>query len=373
VPLTRSRRLTGGAVTLAAGVVVASAAVASLPATTAIAAPAPRPVAASVSPAAAAASYLVRRLQGPHRNHYSSSYRSGGRTVTYVNYGETADAALSMDAAGVAQTAAKRVTRYLERHVGSYVLGHYSPGQAGKLALLAEAQHVGPRHFGGTNLLNAIRSSEGRGDAKRGEYQQNPAGTPTDFEFFSTASQALAMLALAEAPHTPGQPNHAAQVFLRHQQCANGGFPTQLLSDPTTACRAGSDVDSTGYAVQALLASGEKKAAGRGLDFLRKAQHGNGGFGAQGSDANSTAIAVEALVAGHRHLHGAVAWLRRHQVGCSGKAARRGAVNFQQGYDASASLLASSQAGVALAAKSLASVSRKGASPGVARFGCPAR
>jgi hypothetical protein len=50
---------------------------------------------------------------------------------------------------------------------------------------------------------------------------------------------------------------------------------------------------------------------------------------------------------------------------------RRGAVNFQQGYDKAASLLATSQAGTALAGKSLTQISRKGARKATPRISCP--
>jgi hypothetical protein len=377
VPVNPSHRLTGGAAMLAGGVAVASLAFASLPANASVAASAtPNPhttSARSLPPAAAAASYLVGRLGGKHHNHYTSSFTSGGKTTTYVNYGETIDAALSMDAAGVAQGAVKRVTTYLENHVAGYAgtaKTGYLPGQIGKLMLIAEAQHAPLKSFGGANLPAELKSTEGLGDAKTGEYQQNPTGTPPDFEYFSTTSQALAMLGLADSATGSAQPDHAAKSFLKAQQCANGGFPTQLLADRKTACKAGSDIDSTGYAVQALLASGNIAAADRGVRYLLKVQHSGGGFGPHGGNANSTALAVEALAAAHKSLGGAVTWLQHHQVGCSGRAGRRGAVNFQQGYDAAASLLATSQAGTALARSPLATIDRKGAVKATPKIRC---
>jgi hypothetical protein len=372
VSFTHSHRRARG-LTLAGGVAVASLAVASLPAVAASAsAPARRPAAVGNQPAAAAAaSYLVSRLEGPHHNHYSSSFNG----QSFPSYGETADAAMSMDAAGVAQRAVGRITKYLQHNVSSYAGTRqfgFSPGAIGKLMLLAEAQHVSVRHFGGTNLVREVRSTEGLGDAKRGEYQQNPPGTPKDEEFVSTVSQALAMLALAESPKSNAQPDRAARRFLIAQQCRDGGFPSQLLSHPKTACKAGSDIDSTGYAVQALLATRNPAAAKRGVRFLQKAQRRDGSFGATGGgNANSTAIAVEALVAAHKSLGKAIHWLRGQQVGCGGHPAHRGAVNFQQGYDPAASLIATSQAATALARKSLAQVDRKGAHQATPRISCP--
>jgi hypothetical protein len=368
VSLNPSRARTGGALTLAGGVAVASLALASLPA--AGSAPASRPAGHSLPAAAAAAAYLVGQLDGRHHDHYTSSFASGGRTVHVVSYGETADAAMSMDAAGVSQRAVRRITRFLAHHVTAYAgtaRTGFSPGAIGKLMLLAEAQHVRVRHFGHRNLVAELTSTEGLRDAKPGEYQQNPVGTPKDQEFVSTTSQALAMLGLTQTSRRPDQP---ARRFLVAQQCANGGFPSQLLTSPKRACRAGSDIDSTGYAVQALLASGNRAAARRGVRFLDRRQHADGGFGIGGGNANSTAIAVEALVAAHRSPRGAVGWLKRRQVGCSAHRNRRGAVNFQHGYDPASSLLATSQAGTALSRKSLVAVDRKGARRATPRISC---
>jgi hypothetical protein len=370
VSLTHPHRRTRGGLTLAGGVAVASLAFASLPATAASATPAPRPAAVGNQPAAAAAaSYLVGQLGGRHHDHYSSSFNG----QSFPSYGETADAAMSMDAAGVAQRAVGRITSYLQHNVAGYAgtkqFG-FSPGAIGKLMLLAEAQHEKVRHFGGANLVREVLSTEGLRDAKRGEYQQNPVGTPKKFEFVSTTSQALAMLALAESAKSSAQPDRAAKHFLVAQQCRDGGFPSQLLTSPKRACKAGSDIDSTGYAVQALLATGNPLAAQRGVRFLQKSQNGNGGFGIAGGNANSTAIAVEALVAGHKSPGRAIHWLKGQQVGCAGRAGRRGAVNFQQGFDPAASLLATSQAATALARTSLAEIDRTGAHKATPRISC---
>jgi hypothetical protein len=335
------------AVAVASGVAVASLAAPSA------AAKATTP--ATTNPAAAAAGYLARQLVGPKHDHYTGSFKEGKKTVTFVNYGETADAILSMDAAGVAQAAAARATRYLEEHVRLYAgksAATYAPGPIGKLLLVAEAQHVDIHSFGVANLTAELASTEGVRGASPGEYQQNPAGTPAKFDFFSTVSQALGVLSLADDPNTGRQPTPAAVTFLAGQQCKNGGYPTQLLSNPVTACASGQDVDSTAYAVQALIAAGSHTAAAKGLAWLHKAEHVNGSFGTP-ANANSTALALEALIDAHRSRAKPAAWLVSHQIGCSGSVAHRGAVAFEKKYDASA-LLATSQAGAALAGKPLA-------------------
>ena len=322
-------------------------------------------------PAAAAAGYLARQLTGRHHDHYDGSYLSGKRTIVYVNYGETADAILSMDAAGVAQRAAARATRYLEKHVRAYA-GHsaatYAPGPIGKLLLVAEAQHVDVHSFGGLNLVSALDSTEGVRGAAGGEFQQNPKGTPAKYDYFSTVSQALAVLGLADSPHPADRPDAAAVTFLAGQRCAGGGYPTELLSSPAAACAAGKDIDSTGYAIQALLAAGSP--ATEDLSWLRSVEHPNGGFD-HSANANSTALAIQALVAGGKRVGKPEAWLVAHQVGCSAPADRRGAVKFQGTYDASA-LLATSQAGAALAGKPLAAIDKAGARAAAPVLSCPA-
>jgi hypothetical protein len=360
---------------IAAVAITSGVAVVSLAAPPANARPAPKAaVPATRAPAAAAAGYLARHLVGRHHDHYDGSYISGGKKVVYVNYGETADAVLSMDAAGVAQAAAHRATAFLEAHVKGYA-GHnaatYAPGPIGKLLLVAEAQHANVLSFGGLNLVAAVAATEGVRGAAPGEYQQNPAGTPPTFDYTSTTSQALAILGLADSPSAAGQPDAAAVTFLASQQCPDGGFPTQILATVATSCQAPRDVDSTGYAIQALLATGVHAAALPALAWLTKAEHANGGFGTP-ANANSTALAVQALLAGHRSVTKPLAWLRKHQVGCSGRIARRGAVAFETTYDASA-LLATSQAGAALAGKPLGWIDRTGARAAAPVLSCRAR
>jgi hypothetical protein len=314
--------------------------------------------------AQAAAGYLVGRLVGHHHNHLDESYVDNGTTVSYPAYGEDADTVLSLDAAGTAQSAAGRVTSYLEKHVTGYIgtSPHFSPGAIGKLLLVAAAQHVDARSFGGQDLVKDLTGTEGASGAAAGEFQQG--------SFASTTSDALAVLGLADTRNASGQPDAAAVHYLASRQCTDGGFPSEISGTTAASCAAGSDVDSTGYAVQALFAVQSKPAARSGLSFLRHARHGNGGFGSGGtSNANSTAIAVEALVAAHAGVTKAVGWLQGRQLGCSAGRSRRGAVRFESSYDSSAQL-ATSQAGVALARASLATVDRGGAHRATPTLSC---
>ena len=359
-------------IAVSSGVAVASLA---LPCLISIsAASAKTPPTTTTNASAAAAGFLARQLQGKHHDHYIGSYSCGTakkpKTCTFINYGETADAILSMDAAGVAQAPATRATSYLEKNVKSYVGAtedSYSPGAIGKLMLVAEAQHVSLSSFGGVNLLKAISATEGVRGASPGEYQQNAAGTPDNFLFFSTVSQALPILALADSAADDTQPDAAAVSFLVAQQCADGGYPSQLLTDTAAACTAGEDVDSTGYAAQALLAAGSQ-ASQQALSWLAKHENADGGFG-KPSNANSTAIAIEALVAGHRLVRKATVWIMARQLRCNAKPGVRGAVKFENKFDSSA-LLATSQAGAALALRPLSWIDKNGASSAAPALKC---
>lgn len=315
--------------------------------------------------AKAAAGYLARSLQGKNHDHYATVYAG----TTYPSFGQTADAVLSMDAAGAAQAAAARATDYLAAHVDDYARGTptYYPGSLAKLILVALAQHRDVHDFGDVDLVDKLVESEGADGAPTGEFQQNP-GYPSDSYVIS---QALPVLALALAADAPDQPDAAAVSFLIGQQCANGGFASLIRDDTSTDCTS-NDVDATGYAVQALLAAGQKVAATRGLDFLAQTRNADGGYGTaagEASNANSTALALQALVAGHRHAGSALRWLRRHQILCGGKAVRIGAVTFQESYD-DAALRATSQAGAALAGKPLAWIDRTGSYRAAPTYDC---
>ncbi|WP_440899308.1 LPXTG cell wall anchor domain-containing protein [Actinosynnema sp.] len=134
--------------------------------------------------------------------------------------------------------------------------------------------------------------------------------------------------------------------YLVGQACADGGFPQKLEQ---ATCE--SDVDTTGYAAQALLATGRATEAGKALDWLTSAQGANGGFAdlspAPKPNANSTGLAAQALRVGGRGAAAdrAVAFLTGLQVGCSGAEANRGASAYDStGFDAATATRATAQA-----------------------------
>jgi hypothetical protein len=310
-------------------------------------------------PAAAAAGFLARQLAA-HGHHLVVEFDG----KKFPDYGETADAILSIDAAGVAQNEAAAATRYLEQAVADYLGGaapNIYPGSAAKLLLVAEAQHVNPENFGGVDLVGAIVGTEGGGGAPAGEYQN-----PSDTQFTaSVLVQSLSVLALADSSVT-ASPSANAVSFLAGQQCANGSFQVAIRTDTSVDCAVSdNDIDTTAYAIQALLAAGAHAPANAAAKWLVSVRNTNGGWGetpTAATEANSTALAVQALIATHRSATSGLKWLLSHQQGCKAKPAQRGAVRSHgHKYNAGTDIRATSQAGAALALRPLGWIDRNGA------------
>ena len=111
-----------------------------------------------------------------------------------------------------------------------------------------------------------------------------------------TAFAILALRAAGDGPHSATV--SAAARWLSRQQDGDGGFGFATKG-------AGSDVDDTAAAMQALAAAGlrGRPAMARGVAFLRRAQDLDGGYPQQQggtSNAQSTAWAVQALIAAGR-------------------------------------------------------------------------
>jgi hypothetical protein len=358
------------ALAVASGVAVASlAAPAAAHPSAATAAPTTK------SPAAAAAGFLARHLVGAHKDHLLYA------GTTYTDDGGTADAILSMDAAGYAQAAAGRATKWLESDAANYAYGKatgsgpdgWYPGAVAKLLLVAEAQHVNPKKFGGTDLTADLIGDEGAGGTPAGQFQN-----PADLTYGqSVLDQALAVLALSDTTAVSGQPDVAAVDFLAGQQCADGEFQDAIRTNTALDCTDTGDTDTTAYAAQALIAGGDRGAAQSAVAWLQSHENANGGWpasGATSSNANSTAIAVEALLAAHKTAGKGIAWLATRQFGCSAKAADRGAIAYtakSTTYNAGSDVLATTQAGVALAGKPLAWVDKQGAHAATPVLACP--
>lgn len=240
------------------------------------------PVAAAASPTAAASAYLAGNLV--NGDHLTNSFGD--------DYGLTADLAIALAAADDQDAALAKVVKFLAAHVADYAdpagantafPGPYG-GAVGKLALVAEITGQDPHHFGGFDLLQTLTDNVCTGP-------NASCGAAGDFfGAFSTISQSLAVLALARAGVTPPA---ATITRLTGMQCPDGGFSTDLFS---TTCS--SEVDTTGYAVQALsLVAGTGTVVGNARGYLLAAQQPDGGFnGAAAENANSTGLATQGLI-----------------------------------------------------------------------------
>ncbi|MGH3743930.1 MAG: prenyltransferase/squalene oxidase repeat-containing protein, partial [Mycobacteriales bacterium] len=240
---------------------------------------------------AAGAAYLVRQLVGG--DHLESTFDG----ATYANYGGTADLAIALASTGTQDGSLAKVLAYLLAHTADYAdpggtaasfPGPYS-GAVGKLAVVAEITGQDPRSFGGFDLISTLTSHVCTAPDTAGNC--TAAG---DFsQAYSTVSQAFDVLALARAGV---EPPVSAVARLEQLQCPDGGFSSTLITAGQTCT---SDVDTTGFAVQALaLVPAATASVTSATQYLLAQQEADGGFtGAAGENVNSTALVVQALLA----------------------------------------------------------------------------
>ena len=185
-------------------------------------------------------------------------------------------AALGLAAAGQNPQDVVRGGRSLLGYIQAGVPSMSDSGSIERTILVARAAGVSPRAFGGRDLVAAL------------ERDIRPGG--------SVAAQvnltAFAVLALRAAGVAP--PSDMLR-WLERQQDADGGF--------NFASRGGmSDPDDTGAALEALAGAGGNaaRASARAVGYLRRQQDDDGGFAGlpgAGSNAQSTAFAVQGLIA----------------------------------------------------------------------------
>ena len=246
---------------------------------------------AAKAAAARGAHYLVGQLVDG--NHYTTTF-SG---TTYDDQGLTADGVFALVAAGGHGTAVSAMVRYLQGKVDAYAdtsgaLGGPYSGSLAKLALVAEATGGDPHAFAGTDLLGILKSTVCTKAATDGTCTARG-----DFvSAYSGVSQALGVLALQASRRAADHLSAiSAPVVRLHQlQCADGGFSSTLIA-PGAACT--SEVDTTGYAIQALAAvPGTDSWLGRAQQYLQHVQRSSGLYpGAAGNNSNSTAFAAQGL------------------------------------------------------------------------------
>jgi len=186
-------------------------------------------------------------------------------------------AALGLAAAGMNPQDVVRDGHTLIGYIESGVASASDPGSVERNILVAGAAGLPATSFGGRDLLANLRADI------------RPNGSVSD----QTNLTSFAVLALRAAGVAPPA---SMLAWLVHQQDADGGF--------NFATRGGqSDVDDTGSALEALAGANGSAAAharARAIQYIRGQQDRDGGFPGEpgaGSNAQSTAFAVQGLLA----------------------------------------------------------------------------
>ena len=350
----RTRLLAGvGTVALSAGVLFVPPAAAAPTAE-------PRAGGAPGTTAQGAAGWLTEQFTaGTHLQSLSDG-------TFYDDPGLTADGILALDAAKAGQVFAATATSWLAANIDSYVGDGAAESYAGplaKTALVAQAQGLNPKLFGGRDLITALHARQVlSAGANKGRFSDK-----SQYGDYSNAvTQSFAILTLTRANSSDPQ-LRAAITSLQSLQCADGGFSVGY--DVSKGCR--SDPDATAFAVQALP---RQPGTERALDYLVAEQGSDGGVvSALGPEnSNTTGIAAVAFALGGRESPAgkAYGYLKARQAQATGPTAV-GAVNFEAGgYDPVTSLRATTQALLGLSvgdanlsptAAAYASVTRSGA------------
>lgn len=374
---------------------------------------APPPVYATDTPtdgqsATAAATWLAGRLKDGR--YFEAEVITGfdpdtGTPITELrpDPGLTIDAVLALAAAGDAGSV-KHILDWLtgpgviEQYVGlTPPVNPWDPPagyHAGELAKVILALEVAGRStvVHGVDLVQQLRGlARPAGDEHAGLFI-NPA-TEDDTNTFD---QSLAILALARTPD--GVPPGAVD-FLLSIECTTGeGLKTfpgdyKTIQPPWPGSPSSCDhVDSTGIAVQALLAAGRGDLATPAVRWLLAVQTADGGFfdtdpaanpTSGGINSNSTGLAGQALHAYCQDVAGdrAAAYIKSLQVGLDGPAEQRGGIAYNAvdpdeifnptGFQWASAPRATTQAILALTDVAMGGVAVAGVHAGLSQVDCP--
>jgi len=204
-------------------------------------------------------------------------------------------AALALAEAGHGYGAFQRALGLAATKVDAYTLtssGGVRAGAAGLAAVVAVAAGASPTSFGGRDLVARVLST------------QAASGELVDAGYAGSLNHSIALFGLAAAGLTSADSRVAAAAsWLAGQQCADGGWQNgeRTRTGATTApcVAADEDVQTSGYAVQALLAVGATPS-GDAFAYFRAAQNPQGGWGYSAGDESSgdgTGIVASALAA----------------------------------------------------------------------------
>lgn len=257
------------------------------------------------------------------------------------DWGLTIDALVALEATGADPVTSRQVSDAVAANVRSYnSYEDWDPGSeariggaTAKILYAAVISGADPADFGGFDMRAETLDLVAGPDEGAHEGRIRDRGTSSDNS--NTFGQSLGVLGLARSGGVPQE----TVDFLIRQQCSEGGFrlsPDQFGTPAPTCDEAESavlDPDSTGMAVQALLAAADdgagdaEEAAELGADWLEEIQREDGSFGGSGptaaSNTNSTGLAAQALAASGRQAAAddAAAWILTHQITSSSGAA----------------------------------------------------
>jgi len=243
------------------------------------------------------------------QNRIQGSYQdwNTGELVVYTDWGLTVDTLFALAAEGSKTDRVAKIAGVLANHVEDYTgagAERYA-GASAKLLLAAKVARSNVRDFGGHNLRERTLAVVAGPEAG---FEHGRLKDQSQFGDYSNAiSQSFGVLGLARTGSAP----QATVDFLLKQRCNAGWFRLEQETDQRCLARQDDpDVDVTAYAVQALVAAKAdgatlpKGALRESSDWLVRVQRDNGSFGGgtgtEGSNSNSTGLAVQALVATNR-------------------------------------------------------------------------
>jgi hypothetical protein len=276
-----------------------------------------------------------------------------------ITPGNLADSIFAFASVGAGGDAAASALAKLEAGVDGYILdgSDLVPGYVAKTLLAVEVAGGDPTSFGGHDLEAELRglmiTTAGPDLGRFG------AALPSD--------QALAIIALART--SGGVPKDAVD-YLVSVQCPDGDFNW----DGTCPGAGSEDPDTTGLALQGLLAGGATAAADASTQLLLSIQGSDGAFSSFGTpNTNSSGVAGQALRAAGKTsaANDAATFIKTLQYGCEAAAADRGAFPWATSY-AGQLIFSTPQAVLAFGGPGLDQLSIDGASAAAPVLDCPA-